>query len=101
MTCKQEKIALLTALKSKLDEYVEKIYRDRISPLVFYIGSTGLLPDGIEGKAMSAIQLAAKYPNLSFSKDEAEGLFFEIGDSLIGVYEKVEYFSRKSLVGVG
>ncbi|MDY6899178.1 MAG: hypothetical protein SWZ49_14030, partial [Cyanobacteriota bacterium] len=97
---KQERIALLIALKAKLDEYVEKVYRDKISPLVFYIGSTGLLPDGMEGKAMSAIQLAAKYPNLSFSKDEAEGLFFEVGDSLIGVYEKVECFSKKSLVGV-
>ncbi|MEO1433475.1 MAG: hypothetical protein AAFV71_31335 [Cyanobacteria bacterium J06633_8] len=96
-----EKIAALTAAKAKLDEYVEKIYRDRISPLVFYIGSTGLLPDEMEGKAMSAIQLAGKYPHLSFSKDEANGLFFEVGDSLIGVYEKVECFSRKSLVTVG
>ncbi|MGB3760561.1 MAG: hypothetical protein WBA07_29995 [Rivularia sp. (in: cyanobacteria)] len=98
---KQEKIAALTVVKTKLDEYVEKIYRDRISPLVFYIGSTGLLPDGMEGKVMSAIQLAAKYPNLSFSKDEGEGLFFEVGNSLIGVYEKVEYCSRKDLVEVG
>ncbi len=98
---KQEKITALTVAKTKLDEYVEKIYRDRISPLVFYIGSTGLLPDGMEGKVMSAIQLAAKYPNLSFSKDEGEGLFFEVGDSLIGVYEKVECFSRKDLVEVG
>ncbi|MGB3640457.1 MAG: hypothetical protein WBA39_23215 [Rivularia sp. (in: cyanobacteria)] len=97
---KQERIAALTAAKMKLDEYVEKIYRDNISPLVFYIGSTGLLPDGMEGKVMSAIQLAAKYPNLSFSKDEGEGLFFEVGDSLIGVYEKVEYCSRKDLVEV-
>ncbi len=98
---KQERIAALTAAKIKLDDYVEKIYRHIISPLVFYIGSTGLLPDGMEGKAMSAIQLAAKYPNLSFSKDEAEGLFFEVGDSLIGIYEKVEYCSRKDLVEVG
>ncbi|MEM7714238.1 MAG: hypothetical protein AAF349_11810 [Cyanobacteria bacterium P01_A01_bin.68] len=101
VTGKQEKITFLTALKAKLDEYIEKIYQDKISPLVFYIGSTGLLPDGMEGKAMSAIQLAAKYPSLSFSKDEAEGLFFEVGDSLIGIYEKVECFSRKSLVEVG
>jgi hypothetical protein len=98
---KQEKIAALTAVKIQLDKYVEKIYRDIISPLVFYIGSTGLLPDGMEGKAMNAIQLAAKYPNLHFSKDEAEGLFFEVGDSLIGVYEKVEYFTVKDLVEVG
>ena len=101
VTGKQEKITLLTTLKAKLDKYVEKVYQNRISPLVFYIGSTGLLPDGMEGKAMSSIQLAAKYPNLSFSKDEAEGLFFEVGDSLIGIYEKVECFSRKSLVEVG
>ena len=98
---KHEVITALTAAKIKLDQYVENIYRDRISPLVFYIGSTGLLPDGMEGKAMSAIQLAAKYPNLHFSKDEVEGLFFEIGDSLIGVYEKVEYCSRNSLLGIG
>lgn len=97
---KPEIVAALTAAKIKLDEYVEKIYRDRISPLVFYIGSTGLLPDGMKGKAMSGIQLAAKYPNLHFSKDEAEGLFFEVGDSLIGIYEKVEYCSRKDLVRV-
>ncbi|MBV6621708.1 MAG: hypothetical protein KI793_01940 [Rivularia sp. (in: Bacteria)] len=97
---KQEKVAALTVLKTKLDEYVEKVYQDRISPLVFYIGSTGLLPDGMEGKVISAIQLAAKYPHLSFSKDEANGLFFEVGDSLIGVYEKLECFSR-NLASVG
>lgn len=95
---KQERITALTALKIQLDEYVENIYRDKISPLVFYIGSTGLLPDGMEGKAMNAIQLAEKYPNLHFSKDEEEGLFFEVGESIIGVYEKVEYYSRKELV---
>jgi len=98
---KQERITALTAVKIQLDQYVEKIYRDKISPLVFYIGSTGLLPDGMEGKAMNAIQLANKYPNLHFSKDEEEGLFFEVGESIIGVYEKVEYYSRKELVEVG
>jgi hypothetical protein len=98
---KQERIAALTAAKIKLDEYVDNIYRDKISPLVFYIGSTGLLPDGMEGKAMSGIQLAAKYPKLHFSKDEGEGFFFEVGDSLIGVYEKVEYCSRQDLIEVG
>ncbi|MEM9922309.1 MAG: hypothetical protein AAF915_00890 [Cyanobacteria bacterium P01_D01_bin.50] len=98
---KQEIIAALTTAKIKLEESLEKIYRDIISPLVFYIVSTGLLPDGMEGKAMSGIQLAAKYPNLHFSSYEAEGLFFEVGDSLIGICEKVEYCSGKDLVEVG
>lgn len=97
---KEEIIAAFSTAKRKLEEYVENIYRDIISPLVFYIGSTGLLPDGMEGKVMSGIQLAAKYPNLHFSSYEIEGLFFEIGDSLIGVCEKVECFSQKDLVGV-
>lgn len=97
---KEEIIAALTAAKSKLSEYVENVYRDIISPLVFYIGSTGLLPDGMEGKAMSGIQLAAKYPNLNFSSSEGEGLFFEVDDSLIGVCEKIECFSGEDLVGV-
>ncbi|MBE9213593.1 hypothetical protein IQ247_13105 [Plectonema cf. radiosum LEGE 06105] len=95
---KQERITALTAAKIKLDEYLENIYRDKISPLVFYVGCTGLLPDGMEGKAMNAIQLAEKYPNLHFSKDEEKGLFFEVGESIIGVYEKLEYYSRKELV---
>ncbi len=98
---KPEKIATLTAVKYQLDKQIDNIYRDRISPLVFYIGATGLLPDGMEGKAMTGIQLAAKYPHLHFSKEEEEGLFFEIGKSLIGVYEKVEYCTQKSLVGIG
>ncbi|MEB3215767.1 MAG: hypothetical protein VKN72_05850 [Nostocales cyanobacterium 94392] len=98
---KQEKITALTSVKIKLDQYVEKIYRDNISPLVFYIGCTGVLPDGMKGKVMNAIQLATKYPNLHFSKDEEEGLFFEVDESIIGVYEKVEYCTRKELVEVG
>ena len=31
---------------------------------------------------------------LAFSKDEKEGTFFEVGDTIISVYAKTEYFSR-------
>jgi von Willebrand factor type A domain len=97
---KEEMVTALTTAYAKLEGYVEQIYQEKISPLVFYIGSTGLLPDEMHALASSADELAAKYPNLQFSKDEQEGTFFEVGESIISVYAKTEYYSRKVAVGV-
>ncbi|MBH8575542.1 hypothetical protein I8752_21520 [Nostocaceae cyanobacterium CENA369] len=91
---KEEIVAALTAANSKLEQYVETIYREKISPLVFYIGATGNLPDEIAVSAIAAQELAAKYPNLQFSQDEREGRFFEVGDSIISVYAQTEYYSK-------
>ncbi len=91
---KEEIVVALTMANKKLEEYAENIYQDKISPLVFYIGSTGLLPVQMKAKAMTAEEAAAKYPNLQFSKDEQEGTFFAIGDSIISIYSKTEYYSK-------
>ncbi|WP_141699730.1 hypothetical protein [Nostoc sp. KVJ20] len=97
---KEEMVAALTTASHKLEEYAENIYEDKISPLVFYIGSTGLLPKQMEAKAMTADEATAKYPNLKFSKDEQEGTFFAVGDSIISIYTKTEYYSKLISVGV-
>lgn len=96
----EETITALTAANKKLEKYAEKIYRDKISPLVFYIGSTGLLPDEMSAKAMTAEELALLYPNLQFSAYEQEGTFFQVGESIISVYAKTEYYSKKITVGM-
>ncbi|WP_016949825.1 vWA domain-containing protein [Anabaena sp. PCC 7108] len=95
---KQEMINAMTSAQGKLEEYTEKIYQENISPLVFYIGATGLLPDEMSAKAMTADELASQYPNLQFSKSEQEGTFFLIGDTVISVYAQTEYYSKKSVV---
>lgn len=92
---KEETVTAFTAANTKLSHHIDRVYRENISPLIFYIGSTGILPDQIDGKALSAIELAAKYPNLQFSEDEKNGTFFEVGDSIIGVYAKTEYYSTR------
>lgn len=97
---KEEMIAALTTANTKLEQYADKIYRDKICPLVFYIGSTGLLPDEMAVKAMTAEEMAAKYPHLQFSKDEKKGTFFVVGDSIISVYAKTEYYSKQIAVSV-
>jgi hypothetical protein len=92
---RDEFVTALTAANEKLERYAEKIYTEKISPLVFYIGSTGLLPDEIDATAETAEEMGAKYGSLQFSKDEQEGMFFEVGDSIISVYAKNEYYSTK------
>ncbi len=87
-------VAALTDARRKLDAYAEDIYQEKVSPLVFYIGSTGVLPDEMDTKALTTEQLTAKYPELALSKDEQEGMFFEIGETILTVYAKNEYFSR-------
>ena len=90
---KREFVAALTQAKYKLDQYTETVYLEKISPLVFYVGSTGLLPDEMEAKAMTAEEISSKYPELKISKSEAEGTFFEVGNTIITVYTQNEYFT--------
>jgi hypothetical protein len=94
---KEDLIASMTTAYQKLAADVEQIYQANISPIVFYIGTTGLLPNKISGNAINADELAAKYPHLQLSKHEQAGTFFEVGDTIISVYPQAEYHSQKSL----
>lgn len=90
---REEFVAALASANERLEAYAQKVYGDQVSPLVFYIGSTGIIPDEMEAKAATADEIGSKYGNLQFSKDEQEGMFFEVGDCLISVYAKNEYFT--------
>ena len=91
-TIDQQKMLLaMTRAQTQLKQYMEKIYRDKISPLVLYIGSTGMLPNDMEAETLSATELVAKYPDLQFSQAERKGTFFEVGESIVSVYTKDEY----------
>ena len=94
---REELIAAMTTAYKKLVAYVEQIYQEKISPMVFYIGSTGLLPNKISATALTADELAAKYPHLQFSKNEQSGTFFEVGNTIISIYPQTEYYSKNSL----
>jgi|GEM_PF-383035 len=87
-------VEALADARKKLDARMDAVFSEKLSGLVFYVGATGLLPDELDAKAQSADALAQKYPELAFSKDEKEGTFFEVGDTIISVYAKTEYFSR-------
>jgi hypothetical protein len=94
-------VKALAAAGKALDRASEELFNEKVSPLVFYIGSTGTLPDEIDTKALSAEQIVAKYPDLSPSKDESEGMFYEIDSTILTVFAKMEYFSREKTVTGG
>lgn len=90
-------VELMTKLRRAVDSTIDRIYQEKISPLVMYVGATGLIPDSFNAKAMTAEQLVDKYPRLSLSKAEKEdGVFYELpGDHLLTVYTSSEYFSTE------
>jgi len=89
----EELVETIESALSELRSREDAVWREKISPLVFFIGSTGLIPDGIDAKAMTADELTAAYPDISLSKSEKEGTFFVFGNTVITVYSKTEYFS--------
>jgi Mg-chelatase subunit ChlD len=91
---RQEMVDALGSAPQRLRGYAERLYREKVCPLVFYVGSTGLLPDELHAKAETAEELAAKYPNLQLSAKEREGTFFEVGYAIVSVYAVNVYFSR-------
>lgn len=97
---KAETVAALTTAYTHLQEYIERTYRELISPLIFYIGATGVLPDSLSDvmgqQVMDGEELIIKYPNLKISRDESDGLFFEVGNHILSIYPQTTYYSRNS-----
>jgi len=75
-------------------EAEDEIYDTIVSPVSFYVGATGLIPDEFNAISYTYEALNNVYPNLKVGKDEKDGTFFKIGsDTLLTVYVSSEYFS--------
>jgi Mg-chelatase subunit ChlD len=91
----QEKalVAVSDALEY-IDRTIESFY-DRVRPLAFYVGATGLVPDSLDAKALNAEQLSTQFPDAKLSKAEKDdGTFFVLPNGLVlTIYVKGEYFT--------
>jgi hypothetical protein len=92
---REEMVTAMTAALEKVQAHAERLYREKVSPLVFYVGSTGVLPDEMPAQALTARALRSQYPELQLSRDEEEGTFFVLGDTVLSVYPTKEYYTRK------
>lgn len=69
-----------------INDTIDELYADIISPLVFYIGCTGLLPDEIDAQAYNSEDIQKRHPHLKISEKEENGTFFEFEDDIISIY---------------
>jgi Mg-chelatase subunit ChlD len=72
---------------------LDRLQREILSPLVFYVGATGVVPDDFNAVRLDAEGMAAKYPDLSLGKKVQDATFYVFGDTVITVYADSEYFS--------
>lgn len=87
-------VQVFASARKAIDVGIDDIYAKTISPLVFFVGATGLVPDEFGAKALTAEALEAKYSDITLSKDEKEGTFYCIGGGVIlTVFVKSEYFT--------
>lgn len=87
-------VELITEMNKLCHAYTESVYTERIRPLVFYIGATGLIPEDLETQALTAEVIAERYPLLKLGNAEKEGTFFDLGsDVVLSVYIKDVYFA--------
>ena len=91
-------VEAMMEVKKQLEDHMEKTYRDNIMPFVFFVGATGLLPDCFDVKGMSADELEAQITGLKLGKDMKEGTFFMLGDMVVSVYARNEYFSTGKII---
>ena len=83
-----------TAL-AQMEEEIEGLYAERIRPLAFYIGATGLIPEGWDVEVLDAEALATRFPGIDIEKKQAEGTFLVHGNTVVGVFPEVSYFSTE------
>ena len=93
---KDARVAYFADLNRTVTAAVDRVFTEKLSPLAFYVGATGLVPDELRAVAMNAEQLTAKYPQANPSKSEREGTFYELpGGVLLSVYTTIAYFSTE------
>jgi hypothetical protein len=91
---RDESVEILKSTLHALKNAEDEIYTTKVCPLAFYIGATGLLPDSFDSQALTGDAIMNSHPDLKLSKEEKEGTFFVVGNSILTVFMSSEYFSR-------
>ena len=90
-----ETVAVVSELQKAIFRGVSDIFSQYISPVVFYIGCTGLVPDQFNSVAYNAEEIKEVYPLLKPAASESDATFFNVGeDTLLSIYTKEVMFSR-------
>lgn len=78
---------------TEVEDRIEELYATKIRPVAFFIGATGLIPEGWDVTVMDAEGLKAKYPDIDIEKKQLEGTFLVSDTAIVGIFPEVAYFS--------
>jgi hypothetical protein len=78
---------------AELDARIEEVYDTKVRPVAFYLGATGLIPEGWQVEVLDAEALKARFPSIDVEKKQLDGTFFVSADAIVGVFSEVAYFS--------
>ena len=85
----------LAALAERIAERVAHCIAEQLSPLVFYVGSTGLIPAELSAESYSITEAAEALPQLRIPKSFEDGMIFKLGEGItLSVSAKEILFSR-------
>ena len=94
-------VQALADFRKSVDAAIGDIFEKEISPLVFFTGSTGLIPFE-DVPALTAEQFVAQFPNAQLSKDEKEATFYVVPTDekssavILSIFSKSEPYSTES-----
>lgn len=87
-------VEVVTEAGKSVQSAIEDIWAE-FSPLAFYIGASGLVPDSLGAVSYDADGFSAKYPEAKLNKAEKdEGVFYVLpNDTVMTVYMAPAYYS--------
>jgi hypothetical protein len=94
---RDEAVTVFKEALGDISATIDNTYAETLTPLAFYVGSTGLVPDSFGAAALTPDQLVDKHPGVKLAKAEKEGTFYELpGGTLLSVFVKGTHFSTES-----
>jgi hypothetical protein len=93
---REDAVSTFQSVLKQVSQRLDGMFAERLSPMVFFIGATGIVPDTLASTGLTAEQLQAACPEIKLGKAEADGTFYLVGDAVLSVYQSVAYVARTS-----
>lgn len=92
----ERRIQIVAEVQEIVSDAMESLLGTQIRPLVFWVGATGSLPDGVDVPALDADQAKAKCPQLKIGKDLSDASFYFLpGGVLLAAVPEQRYYSLR------
>jgi len=94
---KDESAEVIKGLGRLVDKAIDAVYAEHFTPLAFFVGATGLVPDSFGATAMTPDQFVEKYPDVKLAKAEQEATFYDLpGGLVLTVTMTAEHFTTEA-----